>query len=132
MAGSEFAQGLGPFLREALGAYGDDVLTGEEVAPASPVADVGRRVLRATYDRGDALGRELLEDAVREAEQGADAAEVLTPPLQRALRKDPGLESELAALLPKGGTTVIASGERSVAAGGNIGIAITGDGHGRA
>lgn len=131
MAGSEFAQGLGPFLREALGAYGDGVLTDAEVAPASPAADAGRRVLRTTYDRGDALGRELLEDAVREVTQGADAAEVLTQPIQRALRKDPGLEGELAALLPRDGPTVVASGERSIAAGGNIGIAITGDGHGR-
>jgi hypothetical protein len=138
MAEAEFVQGMTPFLRESLGVYGDEVLTGEAAAGASgaAAAEVGRGLLRATYRRVDVRGREGLEEAVQEAaaEPGnEDAVGALRQEIRRALRKHPELEGELAALLPGGGggtTTVIASGTRSVAAGGNIGIAITGDGHG--
>ncbi|MES5821855.1 hypothetical protein [Streptomyces sp. RG80] len=135
MADVEFVQGMTQFLRESLGVYGDEVLTGEAVAGAGAGAEVGRGVLRATYGRVDERGREGLVEAVQEAaaEPGnEDALGVLRQEIRRALRKHPELEGELAALLPGGGsgTTVIASGARSIAAGGNIGIAITGDGHG--
>ncbi|PWI16210.1 hypothetical protein DI272_20100 [Streptomyces sp. Act143] len=126
MASAGFVQTMGPFLTEALSAYGDGLLDGGEIATASEAAGIGRQLVRTAYRRTDDLGRALLAEAVAE---GA-SAEVLGDPIRRALRKDPELERELAALLPggAGGTTVIASGERSVAAGGNIGIAITGDG----
>ncbi|KKD04082.1 hypothetical protein TN53_31645 [Streptomyces sp. WM6386] len=137
MADAEFVQGMTPFLRESLGAYGDGVLTGEPAAGASgTAAEVGRELLRATFRRVDERGREGLEEAVQEAaaEPGnEDAVGALRQEIRRALRKHPELEGELAALLPGGGggtTTVIASGARSIAAGGSIGIAITGDGHG--
>lgn len=134
MADAEFVQGMTPFLRESLGVYGDEVLTGEAAAGAGAGAEVGRGLLRATHGRVDERGREGLAEAVREAaaEPGnEDALGVLRQEIRRALRKHPELEGELAALLPSGGgTTVIASGARSIAAGGNIGIAITGDGHG--
>ncbi|MFD3834746.1 hypothetical protein ACFWWC_00570 [Streptomyces sp. NPDC058642] len=136
MAEAEFVQGMTPFLRESLGAYGGGVLTDDAAAGASgTAAEVGRGLLRATYRRIDERGREGLEEAVQEAaaEPGnEDAVGVLRQEIRRALRKHPELEGELAALLPGGGggTTVIASGARSIAAGGNIGIAITGDGHG--
>jgi hypothetical protein len=134
MADAEFVQGMTPFLRESLGVYGDEVLTSAAVAGAGPGAEVGRALLRATHGRVDERGREGLTEAVREAaaEPGnEDALGVLRQEIRRALRKHPELERELAALLPSGGgTTVIASGARSIAAGGNIGIAITGDGHG--
>ncbi|MDQ0601044.1 hypothetical protein QF037_005389 [Streptomyces canus] len=138
MAEAEFVQGMTPFLRESLGAYGDGVLTGEPAAGASgtAAAEVGRGLLRATYRRVDERGREGLEEAVQEAaaEPGnEDAVGALRQEIRRALRKHPGLEGELAALLAGAGggtTTVIASGTRSIAAGGNIGVAITADGHG--
>ncbi|MFF4270965.1 hypothetical protein [Streptomyces sp. NPDC001536] len=135
MAEAEFVQGMTPFLRESLGVYGDGVLTGEAAVGASgTAAEVGRGLLRATYRRVDERGREGLSEAVQEAsaEPGnEDALGVLRQEIRRALRNHPELERELAALLPNGGTTtVIASGDRSIAAGGNIGVAITGDGHG--
>ncbi|MFJ2234542.1 hypothetical protein [Streptomyces sp. NPDC087859] len=134
MADAEFVQGMTPFLRESLGVYGDEVLTSAAVAGAGAGAEVGRELLRTTHRRVDERGREGLTEAVREAaaEPGnEDALGVLRQEIRRALRKHPELEGELAALLPSGGgTTVIASGARSIAAGGNIGIAITGDGHG--
>ncbi|MCX5333398.1 MULTISPECIES: hypothetical protein [unclassified Streptomyces] len=136
MAEAEFVQGMTPFLRESLGVYGDEVLTSAAVAGAGAGAEVGRELLRTTHRRVDERGREGLVEAVREAaaEPGnEDAVGVLRQEIRRALRKHPELEGELAALLPGGGggsTTVIASGARSIAAGGNIGVAITGDGHG--
>ncbi|MEU6374343.1 hypothetical protein [Streptomyces sp. NPDC046909] len=136
MADAEFVQGMTPFLKESLGVYGNDVLTGGARASESPAAGVGRGLLQATYRRVGQRGREGLADAVREAvaEPGnEDAVGVLRQEIRRALRQHPELEGELAALLPGGGgptTVVVASGERSVAAGGGIGIAITGDGHG--
>ena len=75
---------------------------------------------------------EAVQEAV--AEPGnEDAVGELRQAIRRALRKHPALEGELAALLAGAGggtTTVIASATRSIAAGGNIGVAITGDGHG--
>lgn len=135
MAEAEFVQGMTPFLRESLGAYGGGVLTGEDAAGVSgtAAAEVGRELLRATYRRVDERGREGLSEAVQEAaaEPGnEDALGAVRQEIRRALRKRPELERELAALLPSGHTTtVIASGDRSIAAGGNIGVAITGDGH---
>lgn len=137
MVDAEFVRGMTPFLAESLGVYGDDVLTREETATASPVAEVGRRVLQTTYARVDERGRGALEEAVQEAvaEPGnEDAVGSLRQEIRRALRKHPSLEGELAALLPHGGpgsTTVVVTGERAVGAGGGIGIAITGDGHNR-
>jgi hypothetical protein len=134
---TEFVQGMTPFLKESLGAYGGGVLTREKGASASPVAEVGRQVLQMTYARVDERGRGALEEAVQAAvaEPGnEDAVGVLRQEIRRALRKSAGLEGELAALLPgggdPGGTTVVVTGERAVGAGGSIGIAITGDGHG--
>lgn len=137
MTDAEFVQGMTPFLKESLGAYGGGVLIREKGASASPVAEVGRRVLQTTYARVDERGREALEEAVQEAvaEPGnEDAVGVLRQEIRRALRKHAGLDGELAALLPggdrPGATTVVVTGERAVGAGGSIGIVITGDGHG--
>ncbi|MFF5498132.1 hypothetical protein [Streptomyces aquilus] len=134
MADAGFVDGMTPYLRASLGAHGERVLDSEGVPVVPGSAEVGRRMLRATHRRGDERGREALAEAVAEAvaEPGnEDALGALRQVIRRALSKDPGLEGELAALLPGGGApTVIAAGERSIAAGGNIGVAITGDGHG--
>lgn len=61
-----------------------------------------------------------------------DASAALRQQMKRALREDEELRCELAALLPRQenrGVTVTASGPRSIAGGGSIRVAITGDGH---
>ncbi len=131
----EFVQEAGPFLTAALASYGDQVLTHEEVASKSAVANIGLRLLQATARRVDAKGRDALQTAVEEATEepeNEDASATLRQQIRRAVRNDPDLGRELAALLPAdgrgAGVTVIAAGDRSVAAGGNIGTVITGDG----
>lgn len=121
----------GPCLTTAVGAYGVTVFTRAESAAVDATANLGRRILRAVWDRRDERGRVELEAAVRdaaEAPEDADAAAALRQQVKRALREDAGLSAELARMLPAAGETVnvTASGERSVAAK-TIGTAVTGD-----
>ncbi|WP_190018590.1 hypothetical protein [Streptomyces lucensis] len=120
----------GPYLTAAVGAYGAAVLARAENAAADATADVGCRLLRAVWRRGDARHRAALETAVAEAaaEPGdADAAGALRQQIKRVLREDPELLSELAALLrTAGAVTVNVSGTRAIGAR-SIGIAVSGD-----
>ncbi|WP_149823545.1 hypothetical protein [Streptomyces tailanensis] len=122
----------GPYLTAAVVAYGTGVLTRAESAAVEATANIGRRMLQAVWHRRDEQGRAELEsavaDAAREPSDG-DASAALRQQIKRALREDAELLRELAGLLPSGGVTVTASGTRAIAAGGNIGVAITGDGH---
>jgi hypothetical protein len=130
----EFVQEAGGFLTAALTSYGDQVLHQEEIASKGAAANIGLRLLQTTARHADEQGRaslqELVEDAAGEPDD-KDAAAALRHRISRAVRKDPELGRELAALLPAdgrgAGVTVIAKGERSVAAGGDIGFVITGD-----
>ncbi|OPG03863.1 hypothetical protein B1R27_27155 [Streptomyces sp. GKU 895] len=85
-------------------------------------AEVGGASCGPRDRRADERGRQSLAEAVADAvaEPGsADALGALRQVIRRALSKDPGLEGELAALLPRGtAAVVVASGERSIAAGG--------------
>lgn len=125
----------GPYLTAAVVAYGTGVLTRAESAAVEATANIGRRMLQAVWHRRDEQGRAELESAVADAAEepsDEDAAAALRQQIKRALREDAELLRELAGLLPSGGgggVTVTASGTRAIAAGGNIGVAITGDGH---
>ncbi|WP_067025347.1 hypothetical protein [Streptomyces dysideae] len=131
----DFVQDAGPFLTEALTSYGDEVLNHAEVATKGTAANIGLRLLQTTAARGGERVRNRLRDAVEDAVAApgnTDAAGAVRQAIRAAASKDPELEKELKALLPAyagNRVTVIASGERSVAAGRDIGIAITGDGH---
>ncbi|NUS15804.1 MAG: hypothetical protein HOY69_31145 [Streptomyces sp.] len=135
MVDAGFVDGMTPFLRESLGAHGEQVLDSDGVPVVSGPAEVGRSLLRTTHERADERGREALAEAVADAvaDPGSeDALGALRQVIRKALGKDPALEGELAALLPSDGgggpVVVVASGTRSIAAGGSIGVAITGDG----
>lgn len=125
----------GPYLTAAVVAYGTGVLTRAESAAVEATANIGRRMLQAVWQHRDEQGRAELESALTDAAEepgDEDASAALRQQIKRALREDPNLLRELAGLLPPrptGGITVTASGPRSIAAGGNIGTAITGDGH---
>lgn len=125
----------GPYLTAAVVAYGTGVLTRAESAAVEATADIGRRMLQAVWRRRNEQGRAELESAVADAAEepsDEDASAALRQQLKRALREDAELLRELAGLLPStgnGAVTVTASGPRSIAAGGDIGVAITGDGH---
>ncbi|MFD5635222.1 tetratricopeptide repeat protein, partial [Streptomyces sp. NPDC127077] len=127
-----------PYLSAAASAYGTAVFNRAEAAAvnaaAAATADLGRRVLRAVWRRRDEAGQSELERVVSEAAEEEDesyTAAVLGRLLRRTLRDDAELRAELSAMLPTlvaGSVTVMASGERSIAAQ-HIGTAITGDGH---
>ncbi|WP_326580454.1 hypothetical protein OG889_21775 [Streptomyces sp. NBC_00481] len=125
----------GPYVTAAVVAYGTGVLTRAENAAVEATANIGRRMLQAVWHRRDEQGRAELESAVADAAEepsDEDAAAALRQQIKRALREDAELRRELAGLLPSeggGSVTVTASGTRAIAAGGNIGVAITGDGH---
>ncbi|GHH82318.1 hypothetical protein GCM10017771_06150 [Streptomyces capitiformicae] len=125
----------GPYLTAAVVAYGTGVLTRAESAAVEATANIGRRMLQAVWHRRDDQSRAALESAVADAAaepEDDDASAALRVQIKKALREDEELRRELASLLPSGSTgtvTVTASGTRAIAAGGNIGIAITGDGH---
>lgn len=129
---AELVQQSGPYLTAALGAYGGAVLTRAEDAAADATANAGRRLLRAVWHRRGPEGQAALEAAVQDAAEESgdeDAQAALRQQLRRALREDPALLAEVAALLPTpspGSLTITASGTRSIAAH-TIGTAITGD-----
>ncbi|GHJ34899.1 hypothetical protein [Streptomyces sp. TS71-3] len=132
----QLVEQAGPYVTAALGSYGGAVLVRAQDAAVDGTANVGRRVLRAVWQRLGGRDRDALEQAVQDAAddpQDADAGGALRQQIKRALREDAELMRELAALLPAvpaGSVTITASGERSIAAQ-TIGTAITGD-HGTA
>lgn len=135
MADAGFVDGMTPYLRESLGAHGERVLDSDGVPVMSGPAEVGRGLLRTTHERADERVREALAEAVADAvaaPDSEDALGALRQVIRKALTKFPELAEELAALMPSsaggGPVVVVASGTRSIAAGGSIGVAITGDG----
>ncbi|MDG5801594.1 hypothetical protein P9869_02750 [Streptomyces ossamyceticus] len=132
---AELVGRAGPYLTAAVAAYGIGALTPVERAAVETTADIGRRMLTAAWHHRDERGRAELGAAVADAAaepDDEDASAALRQQIKRALREDEELRRELTALLPRQenrGVTVTASGPRSIAAGGNIGVAITGDGH---
>jgi hypothetical protein len=125
----ELVQQAGPSVAAALGAYGAGVLERAEDAAVDATANLGRRILHAIWRRRDVRGREDLEAAVREAvaePDNEDAGAALRQQIKRTLQEDPDLVREVSGLLPPGGG-VTSSGVRSVAAGGSIRAAVTGD-----
>ncbi|WP_221348270.1 hypothetical protein [Streptomyces beigongshangae] len=121
----------GPYVTAALAAYGGAVLHRAEDAAVEATANRGRRVLQAVWRRCSPGGRTQLEEAVQgvaEEPDNPDAQAVLRQQVRRALREDTELLREITELLPVShSTNVTASGNRSIAAKGISGIAITGD-----
>ncbi|WP_055717518.1 FxSxx-COOH system tetratricopeptide repeat protein [Streptomyces torulosus] len=145
----DWVTGAGPCLSAAIGVYGEAVLTRAEGDVRDSTVDLGRRILRTVWRRGDESGRRALVQAVAEAAEepeNPDAAGALRQLLKRALRADAELRAELAAVLPVPGpgparpahtpqaspggpealTNTRASGIRSIGAA-TIGTAVSGD-----
>ncbi|MFI0506924.1 hypothetical protein ACH3WN_29415 [Streptomyces albogriseolus] len=132
---------MGPYVAAALAAYGVNVLSRAEDAAADATVNAGRQVLLKVWNRISPTRRAMLqqavEDAVTTGPAAADGAAALRMQLRHAMIEDPQLVEELRNLLASAPRTVTASGERSVAVGGdNIGVVSTADGahitvHGR-
>ncbi|GAA2596455.1 hypothetical protein [Streptomyces axinellae] len=126
---------MGPYVAAALAAYGANVLSRAEDAAADATVNAGRQILLRVWDRVSPTRRAMLqqavEDAVTPGPVADDGAAALRGQLRRAMSEDPQLVEELRHVLVGAPRTVTASGERSVAVGGdNSGVINTGDGVG--
>ncbi|MFG3055505.1 hypothetical protein ACGFZP_31800 [Kitasatospora sp. NPDC048239] len=121
----------GPAVTSAAAAYGGAVLTRAEEAAADATVGLGQRIINSVWRRRDTQQRAELEACLDDADRPGDedAMGALRHQIRRALRSDPELLAELAALLPAGDpqgvTSVEASGTGSVAAGGSIHGSVT-------
>lgn len=131
----QLVEQAGPYLSAAAGAYGVQVFGRAEDAAVGAAADatanLGRRILQAVWHRQGERGRAALASAVQDVAhepEDVDAAGALRQQVKRALREDEDLRWELAELFAQAsGSSVVASGERSIASGSNSGVQITGD-----
>ncbi|MFJ4406786.1 hypothetical protein [Streptomyces sp. NPDC088910] len=131
----QLVEQAGPYLSAAAGAYGVQVFGRAEDAAVGAAADatasLGRRILQAVWHRQGEQGRAALASAVEDVVQepdNVDAAGALRQQIKRALREDEDLQRELAELFAQvSGSSVVASGERSIASDSNSGVQITGD-----
>ncbi|MFD6335112.1 hypothetical protein ACFWGI_36810 [Streptomyces niveus] len=124
---------MGPYVAAALAAYGANVLTRAEDAAADATVNAGRNILLRVWNRVSPTRRAMLQQAVEDAATtgpGADdGAAALRVQLRHAISEDPQLVGELRHLLASAPRVVTASGERSVAIGGdNNGVVSTADG----
>ena len=119
-----------PPIAAAVAAYGTAVLSQVEDAAAGETVRLGQRLLtRITRRRSQRLGDAIHELAIAEPDEIADATASVRLELRRLLREDAQLRDDLAALFAAAPNTITASGERSVAIGGDVtGIVTTGDG----
>lgn len=116
----------GPAITSAAAAYGGAVLTRAEEAAADATVGLGQRIINSVWRRRDMQQQAELEACLDDATRpgGEDAMGALRHQIRCALRSDPELLAELAALLPtgnpQGATRVEARGAGSVATGGSI------------
>ena len=119
-----------PVMSAAVGAYGAGVLTRVEGAAADATVGLGRRLLHLVWRRSkqpEAVAAAVTELA--QAPADPDALAGLRLQVRKVLAQDPQLLAEIAGMLPARSVVVTASGERSVAIGGNNNGSIsTGDG----
>jgi hypothetical protein len=117
-----------PYMAAAAAAYGGAVLAKVRDDAASATVGLGHRLLQRVFG-GRGEGQELPESVQNLVlyPQDDDAVAALRLAVRQALRGDPGLAADVRALLSEAGVTVVASGERSVAAGEISGIVVTGD-----
>ncbi|WP_307811552.1 tetratricopeptide repeat protein, partial [Streptomyces fildesensis] len=103
-----------PYLKAAVGAYGEAVLSQAEDPAMGARANLGQRLLRIVLKFRDPQGRAELDTAVRDVADDPhdeDAAAALRQQIKRALREHAKLMPELAALLL---TSMDASGKRGL------------------
>ncbi len=119
-----------PYVTAAIAVYGaavmDRVRDAAVDATADAAAGLGRRLLRRFLPSGTSSTAvaAAVQDVAGDPDD-ADLAAALRSQLRKALRADPALAADIAAMLPAG--TVAAVGPRSAAVRHNTGIVQTGD-----
>jgi hypothetical protein len=97
-------------------------------AAADATVTVGRRLLRRLLGRPES--RDAIGSAVTDAAEHPDEEDytaVLRVQIRKALEADPQLASDVAGMLANAGVSIVASGDRAVAAQDISGIVLTGD-----
>ncbi len=119
-----------PYASAAAAAYGGAVLAKVRDDSADATVRLGHRLLQrifGTRREGEPLPLpEPLADLVADP-RDEDAVIALRLAIRRALAADTKLQDEVRHLLTRAGVSVTASGERSIAAQGISGVAVTGD-----
>jgi hypothetical protein len=119
---------IAPYITAAVTAYGAAVLSRAQDTAADATVSLGQRLLQRLVHRNEA--RPAVEVAVEDlAAEPADhdLQAALRVQLRKALLADPDLCAELSSMVRQSGPTIIASGERSIAAHTIHGGAYTGD-----
>ncbi|MFI0967588.1 hypothetical protein ACH4S8_40355 [Streptomyces sp. NPDC021080] len=97
----------GPAVASAVSAYGTAVLTRAEDAAADATVSLGQRIISAVWRRRSPDQQAELERSLDDAARpgGEDAMGALRYQIRLALKSDPQLLAELAALLPPAAAT---------------------------
>ncbi|GAA0984571.1 hypothetical protein GCM10009551_033060 [Nocardiopsis tropica] len=109
-----------PYVKGAISAYGQAVLTQTEDAAASGTVRLGQRVLAAVLRRGRTAPQ--VEDAVRglaATPEDPGAAGELHGRIRQALQEDPGLTREVAAMMNIRVSSFTVTGHHNVSVGGD-------------
>jgi hypothetical protein len=117
-----------PFASAAAAAYGGAVLAKVRDDAADATVGLGRRLLQRIFGvrgHGEALPEAVADVVADPADEDAVAA--LRLAVRKALAADAGLQGEVRDMLAQAGVSVMASGERSIAAQVISGVAVTGD-----
>jgi hypothetical protein len=122
---------VGPYLGAAIGAYGHAVFdqVSDEAGDVAAEATVGlgRRLLRRLLASKSGPAITAAVNDVVDAPADDDFQAALRGQVKKALAADADLAADVARLLPAGGVSVVAVGERSIAAHTISGVASTGD-----
>ncbi|MDH2429016.1 hypothetical protein [Sphaerisporangium sp. TRM90804] len=127
MTMTELAAAATAYVAEAVNAYGLAVFTRAQDDAAGATVNLGHRILRRLFRRGDAPE---LEEAVRELDGNHDDEDlraVVRVQLRKLLASDAELAQDLRRMLGEAGVRVTV-GDRGVVTGVNEGIIQTGDG----
>jgi hypothetical protein len=117
-----------PYASAAAAAYGGAVLAKVRDDAADVTVGLGRRLLQrifGTRGEDEALPGPVADVVADPADEDAVAA--LRLAVRKALAADAGLQGEVRDMLAQAGVSVMASGERSIAAQVISGVAVTGD-----
>lgn len=125
---AELANAAAPLAMTALGAYGSAVLMRTQEEAVTPTVNAGRRLLQHVFGTrtNDEANPDLLVDLLEDPND-ADSFATLRREIRKVLESDEDLVTWLRKQVDTTSRSIVASGDRSIAMGTNIGVASTGD-----
>lgn len=125
---AELANAAAPLAMTALGAYGSAVLMRTQEEAVTSTVNAGRRLLQRVFGTrtNDEANPDLLVDLLEDPND-ADSFATLRREIRKVLESDEDLVTWLRKQVDTTSRSIVASGDRSIAMGTNIGVASTGD-----